>query len=131
VIVADTSAVLAALVMRPIDENLMARIDEGGEIHAPHLIDVEFVYALRRLVRNRDLSEDRANDARADFVDLAVVRYPHHPFIDRMWELRHNLSAYDSAFVALSEGLGVPLITCDSRLAGSAGHAAEIELFVL
>ena len=130
-IVADTSAVLAALVMRPLDENLMARIDEGGEIHAPHLIDVEFVHALRRLVRNRDLSEDRANDARADFVDLAVVRYPHHPFIDRMWELRHSLLAYDSAFVALSEGLGVPLITCDSRLEGSAGHAAEIELFVL
>jgi predicted nucleic acid-binding protein len=103
---------------------------EGGEIHAPHLIDVEFVHALRRLVRSGTLSEDRAADARTDFAEMAIVRYPHTPFIDRMWDLRHNLSAYDAVFVALSEGLGVPLITCDARLAGSAGHEADIELFV-
>ena len=50
-IVADTSAVLAALVMRPVDENLMARIDEGGEIHAPHLIDVDKTGPRRELGR--------------------------------------------------------------------------------
>jgi predicted nucleic acid-binding protein len=130
VIVVDTSAALAALVLRPINEDLATRLVEGGEIHAPHLIDVEFVHALRRLVRSGDLSEDRAADARADFAEMAIVRYPHTPFIDRMWDLRHNLSAYDAVFVALSEGLGVPLITCDARLAGSPGHEAQIELFV-
>ena len=78
-----------------------------------------------------DLSEDRANDARADFNELTIVRYPHTAFINRMWELRNNFSAYDAVFIALSEELGAPLVTCDARLAGSPGHDTEIELFVL
>jgi predicted nucleic acid-binding protein len=45
-----------------------------------------------------------------------------------MWALRHNLTAYDAAYVALAEALGVPLVTRDVRLASAAGHAAEIEL---
>lgn len=128
-IVVDTSAVLAALMGPPRNEELVARLTADGDLHAPHLIDVEVVHALRRLVIARDLTEDRAADVRADFADLPVVRYPHHPLVDRMWELRHNLSAYDAAFVALSEALRVPLVTCDVRLGGAPGHEAEIELF--
>jgi predicted nucleic acid-binding protein len=129
VIVVDTSAVLAALAGRPSSQNLLDRLGRDGDLHAPHLIDVEIIHALRRLVRARHLTEDRAVDLRTDFADLAVVRYPHHPLADRMWELRHNLSAYDATFVALSETLGVPLITCDRRLAGASGHEAHIELY--
>jgi predicted nucleic acid-binding protein len=129
VIVVDTSAVLAALAGRPRPEDLHVRLAQDGDLHAPHLIDVEVVHALRRLVRARHLTEDRAVDVRTDFGDLAIVRYPHHPLADRMWELRHNLSAYDATFVVLAEMLGVPLITCDRGLAGSSGHAALIELF--
>ncbi len=84
---------------------------------------------LRRLVARSKLTEERAADARLDFADLTIVRYPHHPLADRMWELRHNLTAYDAAFVALSEALGVPLITCDARLASAAENATSIELF--
>jgi len=80
-------------------------------------------------VGRRHVTEDRAADIRTDFDDLAIVRYPHQPLTDRMWELRDNLSAYDATFVALSEVLGVPLVTCDGRLAASPGHHAEIELF--
>lgn len=128
-IVVDTSAVLAALAGRPGPLELRARLAEDGDVHAPHLIDVEVVHALRRLVRIRHVSEDRAADIRTDFAELAIVRYPHQPLADRMWELRNNLSAYDAAFVALSEMLGVPLVTCDGRLAGSSGHQARIELY--
>lgn len=128
-IVIDTSAVLAALVGRPLNASLSSRLAAAGELHAPHLIDVEFVHALRRLVHAGELTGDRANDARADFIELAIVRYPHQPFIDRMWELRNNFSAYDAVFVALSEGLGVPLVTCDAHLANSPGHETKIELY--
>jgi predicted nucleic acid-binding protein len=87
------------------------------------------VHALRRLVSNGDLSEDRAEDARADFADLTIVRYPHPPLADRMWELRHNLTAYDAAFVALGEALEIPLVTCDRRLSVAPGHRARVETY--
>jgi len=129
VLVADTSAVVAALVGRPPDRRLVDRLGTDGDLHAPHLLDVELLHALRRLVRSGSLSEERAADARADFAELTVVRYGHEPLADRVWELRDNLTAYDATFVALAEALEVPLVTCDRRLARAAGHRAAVELF--
>lgn len=129
VLVVDTSAILAALAGRPRIPALGERLATDGELHAPHLIDVELIHALRRLVMKGGLSEDRAEDCRTDFADLTIIRYPHQPLADRMWELRHNLTAYDAAFVALSEALAVPLVTCDARLVEAPGHRADIHLF--
>jgi len=127
VIVVDTSAAIAALAARPPVVDLVARLQDDGDLHAPHLIDVEVIHALRQLIAAGELTEDRAADVRSDFADLAIVRYANHPLADRMWELRQNLSAYDAAFVALAEALGASLVTCDGRLAS--GHQARIELF--
>ncbi len=95
----------------------------------PHLIDTEVLHALRRLTITGEISEDRAADARNDFAELALIRYPHQPLSDRVWELRHNLTAYDATFGALAEALGVPLVTCDARLASAPGYRAHVELF--
>ena len=64
-----------------------------------------------------------------DFAELSLIRYPHERLADRVWELRHNLTAYDGVFVALAEALGAPLVTCDARLAAAPELRAEIELF--
>jgi predicted nucleic acid-binding protein len=129
VLVVDTSAVVAALIGLPRNRRLADRLSADGDLHAPHLLDVEFLHALRRLVSTGRLGDDRAADARTDFADLAIVRYGHTVLADRVWGLRHNLSAYDATFVALSEALGVPLVTCDARLAMAPGHHAQVELF--
>ena len=128
-IVVDTSAVIAALIGRPPDKRLLDRLAVDGDLHAPHLLDVELLHALRRLVKGGRLSEDRAADARGDFADLTVVRYGHAPLADRSWELRNNLTAYDATFVALAEALNVPLVTCDARLTGAPGSSAVTELY--
>jgi predicted nucleic acid-binding protein len=128
-LVVDTSAVVAVLVGRPPDRRLTDRLGADGDLHVPHLLDVELLHALRRLVRTGQLSEERAADARADFAELAVVRYGQQPLADRAWELRDNLTAYDATFVALAEALAVPLVTCDARLARAPGHRAAVELF--
>jgi len=128
-LVLDTSALLAALMGSPTNAALHERLSADGDLHAPHLIDVEAVHALRRLVRRGDLSLERALAARQDLRDLTIIRYPHVALVDRMWDLREHLTAYEAAFVALSEALGVPLITADARLARATGHGAEIEAF--
>jgi len=128
-IVVDTSAIVSALAGSPPDPDLLARLSDDSDLHAPHLIDVEILSALRRLVATGRLTEERASDARVDFADLTILRYPHQPLADRMWELRHNITAYDAAFVALGEVLDAPVITCDGRLAAASGHSAAIELF--
>lgn len=128
-LVVDTSAVLEAIVAVDPPTGLIERLAEDGDLHAPHLIDVEVLHTLRRLNALGELSEERASDARADFRELAIVRYPHVGLGDRIWELRHNLTAYDAAFVALAEALGVSLVTSDRRLSEAPGHAAQVELF--
>ena len=129
VLVIDTSAILEALAARNPAPGLVEHLAADGDFHAPHLIDVEILHALRRMVRREEISTDRATDVRSDFADTAIARYHHLPLSDRIWELRHNLSAYDAAFVALAELLAVPLVTCDGRMASSCGHDAQIELF--
>lgn len=128
-IVLDSSAALEVLVRRPLDGSLFERIAAAREIHAPHLIDVEVLNGLRRLLRRGAIDANRATDARGDLSDLAIIRYPHALLLERMWSLRENLSAYDAAYVALAESLDVPLITCDARLATSPGPTATFELF--
>jgi predicted nucleic acid-binding protein len=109
---------------------LAARVEDDGDIHVPHVVDVEVLHALRGLVLGGKLGEDRAADALTDLADLRMNRYPHLPLMDRIWELRRNLSAYDAAFVALAEALAAPLVTCDAALAASPGHHARVEVFV-
>jgi predicted nucleic acid-binding protein len=128
-LVVDTSTVVSMLVGRPPDPKLLARVVADGDLHAPYLLDVEVLHVLRRLVASGHLTADRAADARADFGDLVIMRYPHLPLADRIWALRPNLGAYDAIFIALSEALGVPLVTCDARLAAAPGHQARVELY--
>jgi predicted nucleic acid-binding protein len=128
-LVVDTSAVLEALAARDPAPRLIERLAADGDLHAPHLIDTELLHALRAMGIRREISDERAADALSDFAELALVRYPHQPLNDRVWELRHNLTAYDATFVALAEVLAAPLITCDARLASAPGHKAQIELF--
>jgi predicted nucleic acid-binding protein len=129
VLVVDTSAVLEAIAGQAPAPRLVERLAQDGDLHAPHLIDTEVLHALRRMTLGGELSEERAADARTDFGELAVIRYAHEPFSDRVWELRHNFTAYDATFVALAETLDAPLITCDARLASAPGHGASVELF--
>lgn len=129
-IVLDASATVDWLLQTPAGQHIEHRIYSAREsLHAPHLLDLEVVQVLRRLVREGTVPANRADEAVRDLLDLRLTRYPHFMLLPRVWQLRHNFSAYDAAYVGLAEKLRAPLITRDGRLAAAPGHTAIIELF--
>lgn len=129
-IVVDTSAIVDLLLENPPDPNLVSRIASASELHAPHLIDIEFLSVLRRLVTKGLLDAKSAASARELFRQLPIERYPHTLLSDRIWALRNNVTSYDAAYIALSEALNIPLVTSDIKLASAPGHRAVIESYV-
>ena len=52
--------------------------------------------------------------------ELRVLTYPHLPLVDRIWELRENLTAYDASYVALAGLMDSSVVTTDRGLAAVA-----------
>ncbi|MDY7105045.1 MAG: type II toxin-antitoxin system VapC family toxin [Actinomycetota bacterium] len=125
-LVVDTSALIVALA-DPRHPAATA-MGEDGDLHAPHLLDVEVVHAVRRLTREGAMEASEGIHLLRSVAELPIERYPHAPMTERMWALRHNVTAYDAAFVALAEILATPLLTADAKLAAAPGHSAEIRL---
>lgn len=99
-------------------------------LHAPHLLDLEVAHTLRRLVAQDQVTETRAAEALKDLAGFSIERYPHTVLLPRIWALRHNLTAYDTAYVALAEALDATLlVTRDSRIRRAPGHFVQIEVF--
>ena len=129
-IVLDASAAIDWLLQTSAGQRIESRIYSRGEsLHAPHLLDLEVAQALRRLVHEDAVSAERATQAIQDMLDLRVTRYPHFVFLSHIWRMRHNLSAYDAAYLALAEEISATLITRDRRLASVSSHSVSIELF--
>ncbi|HEY0141015.1 MAG TPA: type II toxin-antitoxin system VapC family toxin [Thermoanaerobaculia bacterium] len=124
--VIDSSAIVDFLIETAGIPRLDDVIRTGG-LHAVSFVDLEVMQALRRSVIGRRLSEEGAVDALAVFGAIRITRHPHADLLHRIWQLRHNVTAYDAAYIALAEKLNLPLVTRDARLARSSGHAARIE----
>ncbi len=128
-IVIDASALLEFLLQTPLGTRVEARLlRDGDEFHSPHLVDVEVTQGLRRLVRSREVSPDRASEAIADLMDLDLHRHAHVDLLTRAWKMRENITAYDAMYVALAEALDAAIVTCDAPLANAPGHHARIEV---
>jgi predicted nucleic acid-binding protein len=129
VIVLDASVVLEVLLRMPAGVALDERLFSAGEtLHAPHLLDLEVAQVLRRYAAAGDVDASRCRAALDDLAGIALTRYPHDFLMQRVWDLRGNLSAYDAVYVALAETLDAPLLTRDQRLAKAPGHAARVEV---
>lgn len=126
--VLDASAMIELFVRDETNPDLRRRVLSGAGV-APELIDVESASVIRRMVLRREIAAAEAGEALDEIRDSPVSRIPHRPLVGRVWELRETLTAYDAAYVGLAELFGVPLLTCDAKLARSNGHEADIELY--
>jgi predicted nucleic acid-binding protein len=128
-IVVDASAIAELLLQTELGRRVEARVyRDDDELHAPHLLDVEVISALRRLVRAREVAPGRAREAVEDLSSLRIMRHGHLDLAARAWRLRENLTAYDAVYVALAEALAATVVTCDGPLGAAPGHSARIEV---
>ena len=127
-IVLDASVVVELLTNGALAESIRAKLVCCRESFlVPHLIDVEVVSALRRLAGGQRIDSYRSAEFLAGLAALPAERYAHTPLIGRIWELRHNFTAYDAAYIALAEATDSVLYTCDEKL--RIGHRARVVLF--
>jgi len=127
-VVVDASAIVELLLRTQKGQRLERRLLAAGRmLNAPHLIDVEVAQVMRRYVRLGDIDQARARVNLDLLAALPLQRHAHGFLMNRAWELRDNFTAYDAMYLALAEALGLPLVTCDAKLAGG-GHTAQIEL---
>jgi predicted nucleic acid-binding protein len=120
-VVVDPSVLVAALVDTGTDGLWAERILGKGGLYAPELLRVETANVLRRLERAKEITEPEANAAFEDLMELDVELHAFESFSERVWELRHNVTAYDGWYVALAEALELPLATLDGLLAEADG----------
>lgn len=128
-IVVDASAVVEAILRTSAADAVERRLFGASEtLHAPHLLDVEVAQVIRRYAALGEIDPERGRAALDDLADFPIHRYAHDLLLPRVWELRHNLTAYDAIYVALAEALNAPLVTRDRRIAGAPGHRARVEV---
>ena len=121
-IVLDASAALSGLLNSgPARESLA-----GEQLHAPHLVDSEVASGLRRQVASGRIATDVGWAALDAWRRLGLTRYATYGLLERIWELRDNLSAYDAGYVALAESLRCSLVTADARISRAAGVRCPI-----
>lgn len=119
------AGVIVALLASDLDPD---RLGEE-ELVVPHLLDSEVTNALRLLVLRRALTEEQGRLTLEGFTGLTLSRFPADWLRDRMWQLRHSLSAYDATYVALAEATGASaLLTTDARLARAPGLRCRVEV---
>ena len=108
---------------------LWTRLRHRNEtLHAPHVIDLEVANALRRCLARGEVDDRGGDTALVNLGYVQIERHPHQPLLERIWQFRHNLTAYDAAYLALAERLDASLLTLDSGLVSVAGHHARVEI---
>jgi predicted nucleic acid-binding protein len=129
--VVDCSIVIRLLSNLEGDDLLRQRL--ARTVHAPALIDAEVSSVVRGLTitskPNVQITDQRAVGMLTDYAGLRIVRYPMQPLQRRVFELRHNLTAYDAMYVALAEALDVRVLTDDAKFAATPGHNADIHVY--
>lgn len=87
----------------------------------PEIWTTETLSLIRGRLLGGKITEDHANEAIAAVSALEPVVPLTRVLVERIWTLRHNLTAHDAAYVAAAETYGCTLVTGDVKLAKADG----------
>lgn len=108
----------------------VARAELARDAHwtGPEHLLVAAFSAIRGRCLGQQIGEDRAADALTALGAAAIELVSVRPLMERMWELRGNVSGYDAAYLALAECFGCSLVTADVRLGRVPGRRCEVRV---
>jgi predicted nucleic acid-binding protein len=127
-VVVDASAIVRLLGIGAEDDRFARVFTPDHERHAPELVDVEVVAAIRHALLASIVDERRAAAMVADHLRAPIRRHRHLTLIGRAYEWRRNVSVADGIYLALAERLGVPLVTADLRLRRAAHQLTQVSV---
>jgi predicted nucleic acid-binding protein len=127
-LVVDASVLFEVVADTPGAERLRHRLADDPDHAAPHLVDAEVLSVIQAQHRLGRLDATAAGQAVDDLRRWPGERWTHRPLVERAWELRANVRAYDALYVALSEALDATLLTLDTRLARAAPPTCTVEV---
>lgn len=95
---------------------------------APDHLPVEVASAIRGRWLGGRISDERADGALQTLLALTVTYVAFVELGERVWELRHNLTPYDAAYLAVAAMNGCRLVTIDRKLRDCAGDYCPVEV---
>lgn len=114
-LVIDASAVID-LLTRSDKFSMIAEAIKGETLIAPELIDLEVYSAFARFERAGSLTAAQVATALAKYESFPLDRVSHRNINETAWQLRGQLRMADAYFAALTQLLGVVLLTTDVKL---------------
>ncbi|WP_204803349.1 type II toxin-antitoxin system VapC family toxin [Mycobacterium riyadhense] len=121
-IVLDANVMVMALASRAGQgDSARAAMIADDDWIAPAHMPLEVLRTLRKAARGNRLTVDDAESAfqaliamQIEYVGTDVV------LLQTVWAMRHNISVYDAAYLAVAAMHDAPLVTFDARLAQAA-----------
>ena len=127
-LIVDASCLYEVLADTERSERVRGRLASDADQAAPHVVDVEVLSIVRRDRMLGRLDATAARQAIEDLRDWPGERFGHGGLLERAWELRENVRAWDAVYVALDEALDATLLTPDARLGRAPGLACPVEV---
>ena len=124
-IVVDASAFIDALLFVECGENLSITLSQS-QLSVPEHFTIEVLQSIRKLERLDLITSETALSFVTTLSRLNCERVATNDLVDSIWDLRHNFTSYDGAYVALAKRLMCPLFTHDTRLANAAANQIVI-----
>ena len=102
---------------------------EASDVAVPDLAYAEVASMLRRAWVSGHHDDARLRVAFTALADLPLISFQtNRQLLERVYELRENVTPYDAMYVALAESLGVELHTGDRHLARAPGIRCTIHV---
>ena len=127
-LIVDASCLYEVLADAKRSDRVRARLASDRDQGAPHVVDVEVLSIVRRDRMLGRLDPTAARQAIEDLRDWPGERFGHGGLLERAWELRENVRAWDAVYVALAEALDATLLALDARLGRAPGLACPVEI---